>query len=127
MNLFEKNMIEIKEESARKQKGLIAARGRIAESEALADEICAAVGEREYMRPAVGCITVHGSGETDVRVLILDNHDQVRKSLRSMGLTVVSEGPHNPGIYVTSIITLQGFDVEIHMHMEPEDALKEAA
>lgn len=127
MNLFEKNMIEIKEEAARKQKGLIAARGHIAEAEALAAEICAGVDEREYMRPAVGCITVHGSGETDVRVLIIDNHDQVRKSLRSMGLTVVSEGPSYPGSDVTSIITLQGFDVPIDMYMEPEAALKEAA
>lgn len=127
MNLFEEKLIEIKEEAARKQKGLIAARGRIAEAEALACWICAAVGEREYMRPAAGCITVHGCGETNVCVLVLDNHDQVRKSLRSMGLTVVSEGPHNPGSDVTSIITLQGFDVPLHMYMEPEAVLKEAA
>lgn len=127
MNLFEKKMIDIKEEAARKQKCLIAARGRIAEAEALAAEICAAVGEREYMRSAVGCITAHDSGEIDVRVLILDNHGQVRKSLRSMCLSVVSEGPSYPGSNVTSIITLQGFDVEIHMYMEPEAVLKEAA
>lgn len=127
MNLFEKKMIDVKEEAARKQKCLIAARGRIAEAEALAAEICAAVGEREYMRSAVGCITAHDSGEIDVRVLILDNHGQVRKSLRSMCLSVVSEGPSYPGSNVTSIITLQGFDVEIHMYMEPEAVLKEAA
>lgn len=122
MSRYEKEMAELEHEFEVRRKGLQAARGRIAEAEALSAEINRAIKHSYATAPAV--FTNHSTG-TIVSVLVVAHHAAVRHALRQLGIAVASEAACTDAGSVTSILTLADFSVPVRMFEEP--AIQEAA
>jgi hypothetical protein len=125
MKTLKTELARLDNEMAARRAGLIAAAGRIAEAETLAEAINSKVNDRYYTTTAP-VVTSHRSGEVNVRVLVMANHGQARVAIQALGWSVASEDEGNDTEAVTSIIHLRDFSTEIHMYREPA-AITEAA
>lgn len=123
--LLEKKLSNLYVEIHKRRAGLLAAQGRIAEAETLAEAINSKVKD-PYYTTAAPVVTSYQSGEVNVRVLVMFNHGQARVAIRELGWAVASEAEQNDDRSVTSVIHLRDFSSEIHMYGEPA-AITEAA
>lgn len=118
MGTLEKELADLDAEFTKRRAGLLAASGRIAEAESLAEAINEKIAD-EYYTSAAPVVTSHHDGEVKVRVLIMNNHARVRAAIQTLGLNVNSEISGEPGAMVTSSIHLGDFIVQIDMYCEP--------
>ena len=125
MKKLETELAKLDKEMAARRAGLIAAAGRIAEAETIAEAINNKIAD-PYYTTASPVVTSHENGDVNVRVLVIGNHGEARVAIPALGMAVLSEHEADKDSAVTSTITLRDFSVTIDMYCEPA-AIAEAA
>lgn len=116
--MFHAELEKLRAEMRRRYKGLMQAKGRMAEAEALAEEINRVVGD-EYFVTCAPCATSHSDGDCYVRVLVLNNHAAARAAIRQLGIAVAAEHEYGD----QNILHLRDFSATVNMCSEPKMAV----
>lgn len=121
--LLEEELLELDEETKRRRAGLLAAKGLIAEAEALSENINRLIND-PYQTATGPCVTSHSRGDVYVRVLVFSRLADVRRAIDKLGLTVSLETVCDYDKTMPKI-HLNGFDVTLDVTRAA--VLKEAA
>lgn len=121
--LLEEKLLELDDETKRRRAGLLAAKGLIAEAEALSEDINW-LADDPYQMVTCPCVTSHRHGGVYVCVIVFSRLADVRRAIDKLGLTVSLEtvcdyDKTRPKIH------LNGFDVTLDVTRAA--VLKEAA
>lgn len=132
MSLYEEKLCELEKKHRAQIRGLMNAKGLIAEAES----VCAAINQHleTAQQPSV-LTTVHDDGSVEVYIYVWHHHADVRQAMESAGLLISTESALIENTWIHnrshSNIGLAGFDCTLRFEGEAAwtdfFAIKEAA